>query len=504
VTSTRTEAFTDPNLFGHYFDPQDSWAAHLVVIMALDGLPLSRQQKRIFRSMTKRRYRLSLADALKILLLVWGRRSGKSVLTAFLSCYEAYFVDHRRYLKPGETGVVQVVATDRKQAAIILKYCEALFDHSPVLNRAIVRRTSDTLELDNGIAIQVASCSIRSVRGYTCVAVIAEESPFWRSDESANPDRDVINALMATMATVPTGKCFMLGSPGGAAGYTYELFRDNFGKNSKQVLVFQAGTREMNPTIEQSYLDSERERDPESYKSEFEAQFRSGRSTAFEQSWIDNCLVNPDRPIPRSEHLNWRYFAAFDASGGMSDAASLAISHIVPGTDIVIVDFIRTWPAPHSPEDVVAEACQYLREYGCSTVTGDAYAASWVSDAFSRHSIHYRRSELNRSQAYLELIPLMVTGKIEAPDRTRLRQQLGSLIRKPRSGSRDVIDHPVGQHDDEANVLALVCVDTSLSTGRAIDVDMLTASVEPHLFGSTDADLALERLDLRNPAPWSF
>jgi len=205
TATTRTEAFTDRNLFGHFFSPLDTWASHVVIIMALDGLRLNRKQKRIFLKLTGRHYKRSIADYLVTILLLMGRRSGKSVLTAFLAAYEAYFVDHRQYLKPGETGTVQVVATDRKQARIIIRYLEALFDHSPILKNVIARRTAESLELDNGIVIQVSSCSIRSVRGYTCVCVIAEEAAFWRSDESAHPDRDVIAALMATMATIPTG-----------------------------------------------------------------------------------------------------------------------------------------------------------------------------------------------------------------------------------------------------------------------------------------------------------
>jgi hypothetical protein len=37
------------------------------------------------------------------------------------------------------------------------------------------------------ITIAVRTASFRRLRGFTCVAVIADEAAFWYSDESANP-----------------------------------------------------------------------------------------------------------------------------------------------------------------------------------------------------------------------------------------------------------------------------------------------------------------------------
>ena len=41
------------------------------------------------------------------------------------------------------------------------------------------------------------------MRGYTVCAALCDEIAFWRSDESANPDHEVLEALRPAMATVP-------------------------------------------------------------------------------------------------------------------------------------------------------------------------------------------------------------------------------------------------------------------------------------------------------------
>src|SRR5262249_49927449 len=87
-------------------------------------------------------------------------------------------------------------------------------------------------------------------------------------------------------------------------------------------------------------------------------------------------------------------------------------------------------------------------------VTGDRYGSQWVKERFQQHEISYRDSDLSRSEIYLELLPLLNSGKLELLDNTRLVQQLCSLQRKTDSSGRDIIDHSVGQHDDVANAAA--------------------------------------------------
>jgi hypothetical protein len=138
-------------------------------------------------------------------------------------------------------------------------------------------------------------------------------------------------------------------------------------------------------------------------------------------------------------------------SGGGGDDAVLAIAHVDTGRlvlDLVIDQGARRH-GTFSPEVAVAKFADVLKQYGCYAVTGDNYAKNWPVDAFLKHGITYRPADLNRSQLYAALEPLVNSGQVELLDEPKLIQQLIGLIRK---GER--IDHGSNSHDDLANAAA--------------------------------------------------
>jgi hypothetical protein len=84
-----------------------------------------------------------------------------------------------------------------------MHYVNGLLDSCPMLAQMVASRTAESVELTNGIRVEVHTASFRSIRGYTVVAAVLDEVAFWRSDDSANPDREIVNALRPAMATVP-------------------------------------------------------------------------------------------------------------------------------------------------------------------------------------------------------------------------------------------------------------------------------------------------------------
>jgi hypothetical protein len=105
-------------------------------------------------------------------------------------------------------------------------------------------------------------------------------------------------------------------------------------------------------------------------------------------------------------------------------------------------------------ENVVQEFAALLRRYDVSMVWSDRYGQAWVRDAFARYDIELKYSELNRSQLYLELLPALRSQQVELLDLPKLRNQLQSLERRTTRGSRDIVDHPSGGHDDLINAAA--------------------------------------------------
>ena len=72
------------------------------------------------------------------------------------------------------------------------------------------------------------------------------------------------------------------------------------------------------------------------------------------------------------------------------------------------------------PDIVTQEYAALLREYRAFQVTGDSYAAQWVAGAWRKAGIGYFKSELPKSQIYLECLPLLARGLVRLPNHPRL------------------------------------------------------------------------------------
>ena len=67
-----------------------------------------------------------------------------------------------------------------------------------MLSTLVKNQTKESIELSNRVVIEVHTASFRSVRGYSI-----DEIAFWRSEESANPGREILAAVRPGMATIP-------------------------------------------------------------------------------------------------------------------------------------------------------------------------------------------------------------------------------------------------------------------------------------------------------------
>lgn len=431
---------TDPNLFGPWFKDRGTWAAWRVFLAALFGHPV--EDKALFERCTGGRP-LPTSQAREAYLVV-GRRGGKSFICAlvgvFMGCFRTY------KLAPGESGVVMLIASDRRQARVLFRYVKALLEGVPMLAALVANATAEAIELSNGIAIEIHTASFRSTRGYTCIAVIADETAFWRTDESANPDSEILAALRPAMATIPNSLLLCLSTPYSRRGVLWGAWRRHFGKGG-DLLVWQADTRTMNPSVPQALIDSAFEDDPAAASAEYGAEFRSDLEAYITQEAIDSCTV-PDR-FELPPVANTRYVAFVDPSGGSGDSMTLAIAHVADKS--AVLNLVRERKPPFSPESVVQEFSEDMKRYGIREVTGDKYAGEWPRERFLVHGIHYKISENTKSEIYQAALPMLNSGRVELLDNKRLRAQLVGLERRTARGGKDSIDHRPGGHDDVIN-----------------------------------------------------
>ncbi|MDQ2069061.1 hypothetical protein [Natronospira bacteriovora] len=458
TTVTIRDAMTDPALFGNQF-AGDTWSAWRALFAGFDGLTLDSTERKHWEALTGRTSAPTQRG--DELYLVVGRRGGKTNTAALRAVYDAAFTDYTDRLAPGEVATVMVLAADRKQARSCFRYISGLLHDNPMLERMIVREDKESIELSNRTAIEVHTASFRAVRGYTVACCIADEVAFWRSEDSANPDFEIINAIRPAMATLD-GRLIVLSSPYAKRGVLWDAYRRYYGK-AGPIVVAKAPSRTMNPALPQRVIDQAMERDPESAKAEYLAEFRSDLEQFVQREVVEACVMPGRYELPYlSEH---RYRAFVDPSGGSRDSMTLAIGHDEGQT--VVVDAIREVKPPFSPEAVVSDFADLMRDYRISRVEGDRYGGEWPRERFAMHRITYDVAQKPRSDLYRDMLPLLNSKRIELPDNDRLVIQLCSLERRTGRSGKDTIDHGTGAHDDLCNAVAGLVAGTKRPRKRA-------------------------------------
>ena len=365
-------------------------------------------------------------------------------------------------LAPGESGAVLVLANGINQAGLVFRYAKAFITESPVLGREIVSLTKNEIRLRNGVTIAVHANSFRSVRGWTLLACIFDEVSFWRDESSAEPDVETYTACLPALLTT-NGMLIGISTGYRRTGLLYSKHRDHFGVDTPDVLVVQGTSRTFNPTLSEAGIAAMRAADPTAHASEWDAEFRSDLSAFLDDELVERA-VDYDRPLELPAIAKGGYQAFTDAAGGTgNDAYTIAIGH--KQGENFIIDVVRGTPpgVRFDPATVTEEYAGLLKYYRIYSVTGDHYAAAWVSSAWSKHGVTYRQSNLAKSAIYLECDPLFARGLVRLPNHAKLLRELRLLERRVHRSGKDSVDHGRNGHDDHANA---VCGVLQLLTGN--------------------------------------
>ena len=439
------EAIQDKNLFGPLFRDLNTWKPWIVALKAIFALlPMDDEELAIYRTCTGRQN--PPLKPLKEIYLIVGRRGGKSFITSLIAVFLALFQDYSPYLSPGERAVIVIIANDRRQARIILKYISAILS-LPIFKGYVANEKQEEIELTNQVDIAVKTCSYRTIRGFSVAAAIGEEIAFWRSsDDYSNPDKAVLTALRPSMATIPSSTLLCISTPYAKMGVLWEAYKEFYGQEDEEVLVWQAPSILMNPTLSLKLIEKEKAKDLSAARAEWEAEFRDDLESWLSLAVIEKVII-PDRvELPYLD--KFKYVAFVDPAGGGEDRFTLSIGH--KEEEMIIQDVLRARRG--NPHEIVKEYSETLKQYGVKSVSGDRYSGSWSAEAFRKAGITYLTSEMNKSEIYLEALPFINAGICELVDNRDLVKELRQLERRRGSSGKDTVDHPRGLHDDLANV----------------------------------------------------
>lgn len=342
------DAIEDKDLFRPLFKDLSTWSAWLTFLKALYGLKMKPKEYELYQKCTDRK--TVPKRGFKEAYAMCGRRGGKSYIAALLAVYSALFGDFEKHLSPGEVGWVFCIATDKRQARIVLDYVKAFLELFPDI-------ISDSLTWEvrpkNKINIAVRPANFRAGRGYTTICIIIDEVAHLRDENSANPCEEIINSLLPGLLT--DGLLIGISTVYARFGYLFNVHKEYFGDENSDVLIWQSDTLNMNPTYDQKKIDRMMKRDKIAALAEYYSVFREDVESFLPESLVNEAMEDYQFRPPMK---GITYSAFTDSSGGRQDSFTLGIAHEEDG--IVIVDRIEEYKPPFNPEIVVKDFVEII------------------------------------------------------------------------------------------------------------------------------------------------
>lgn len=441
------EKLRDPHLYGglQAFQDLTSWWRWIVFIKSVHGLALDEAELAAFQYHTGRSIYNPPPGGYPEAVAIVGVQSGKSTVAGI------FLADGALEGAPG-TMAVGVAQDIRGSMRTLLKNARAPFETLPLFQAEVSRDTADILELRRGTSLGAYPCRPAAVRGVRACVMVMDEVAFFVATDGRPTDVEMFRVARGRVA-MTGGKIIAISSPYAQSGLLWELHRKHFANDDSATLVWQASAPEMNPLLSADYLARMEQDDPEAYRSEVLGEFRAGVTSLLDPEMIAACVEPGVRERPPQPRATGRKRGFFDAGGGRVDSAVAAVAEVGPNGRALLCA-IRVWKAPFNPSGVIAEASAFYKSWGVHEPYGDAYAAEHTPEQFRLHGLTYRPSPLNRSEIYLELVPLINSQSVVLLDHPELLRELRGLERRRGAGGRDKVDHRRGAHDDVANASA--------------------------------------------------
>ncbi len=293
------------------------------------------------------------------MVLVCGRRAGKSTITSCIITYEVYkllnkYCPQEYYgIMPEDPIKVTCISTSKETASELFTKIVGHIERSEFFRKYRRKPTQQYIylhtqrDLDKygpkglaSINIRVAPCSAKGLRGPGNIVVALDEMAFFFADEkNANTvsykDRDdgaIYKAATPSVAKFkkpdgsPDGKIICLSSPGPKSGKFFKEYERSFDEDNEDLFMMQAPTWEVDPNLSTQFLKNSYKANPITFKSEYGAQFSDRLFGWLDDPEIVRKNVIPglkikDRSLQRVPH-----FMGIDL-GLKKDGTALTIGH---------------------------------------------------------------------------------------------------------------------------------------------------------------------------------
>jgi len=418
------------------------------------------------------------------LVLVIGRRAGKTMLSSIIACYEAYKLleapngNPQAYYNITQDNPITIlnVATASEQAGELFgeiksrirygKYFRGkvsnitqediclLTDNDKRINSELKREGRENETINGTVRLRCGHSNSASLRGKGCIAVIFDELAFFNEGTQSQGGSGIYTALTPSTKTFKhpdgtmAGKVIAISSPAGKSGQFYRMYQDSF--LNEYGVMFQFPSWEISPILEQEDLKDEFRKNYEKAQMEYGAEFTGSMSTnMFNDDDVDACinlnLVNKEKGLPYV-----RYYLHVDPALTNHNYALCLLhsGHYIDKENnneakrVVTVDHIKVWTPKDGKEVDINEVDKYVidlcKKFKIVSVSYDAWNSASSIQKMRRKGIRAIRTPFRghyKQTIYSELKDLFVDHAVEIPPDALLVGELKNLqIKMTQSG----------------------------------------------------------------------
>jgi hypothetical protein len=370
-------------------------------------------------------------------------------------------------LRPGERGYAVGVATSLRQSRLLVSAARSIVERSPLLAPFVESVSDDEILFANGTAFAAFPCTSRGGRGWPVFALVMDEAAHFVDGEGNAAAEPVFRALVpATAQFGDLARIVVSSTPWGAEGWFSDIYQRAASGELEDAYAHHATTAEANPAIDAAFLAAEERRDPESFRSEYLAEFVGSGGAFFDPENVAAAVTLPGELRP-DDATHW--IAGLDPAFSSDPFGLVLVGRDQRDRRRLLVGLVRSWrPPSRKPasldegreiEDaVLAEVAQVVRLFGARAVT-DQYRSAGVVERLRRYGISVRAEPMTaptKDAAFGFLRGRLNEGSLDLFEHADLQRELRAIRTRYTAGRSSVVTPRIaGGHCDLAQALAI-------------------------------------------------
>ncbi|MFW5890706.1 MAG: hypothetical protein ACOCUI_00640 [bacterium] len=413
------------------------------------------------------------------LILVLGRRSGKTMLASIIATYEAYkcleLYNPQEYygLAPDNPIFILNIATAAPQAKHLYneirsrirngnyfrdkfnqeasseEYTYLLTDFDKDTNESLKQQGRNKELIKGSIIIQCGHSNSNSLMGSGIICLIFDELAYFNEGSGKSGGQKVYGDLIPNTKSfvhedgTPAARVVEISAPAGKSGIFYSNFKVSLEPEGDKMLSFQFPTWECSPRItSKSDLEAEFKKNEANATVRYGAEFSAlMTSVFFPPDSVDGCIDHNSFNVERG-NTYFRYYMHVDPALTNHNYA-LAILHQEMYLDKelkerkrrIIVDHIKKWTPSPGHEVSISEVEKYIikicSKFNIASITFDDWNSASTIQKFRKKGLPVKRTPYRSSYKQLifgELRDLVIEKRLFLPPDELLIGEFKNLL----------------------------------------------------------------------------